>query len=232
MSPGPRGATRSRHTSGALAVSYLNVFAESVDDAIVRGDKIRRLQSSRSTSRQYHCFSVPTNDSDLLDLGFIDRKDPLVIFEKDDGLGSDLSQERDIFFALVGAFLSIAVQDLPSIISPHRNPGSRTRTHLWRLLGALLDYLEDLQRSFFDSSDGHLPRVDGSFGKIQGPPLVGTGHFEVNSGVNSSVETVCSEPVAHEHPVESPLLTDDVLEHVWALCHVGAVEAVVAVVRE
>ena len=203
------------HTSGALAVSYLNVFAESVHDTVVRGDKIRWLQSGGSTPRQDHGFRVSTDNSDLLDLGFIDRKEPIIIFEKDDGIGSDLPQERGVFFALMGAFLSVAVQDLPFMISPHKDPDSRTAiswTHLWRRLSTSLDQLEDLQRSFLDGSDSDFPCVDRSFGEIKGPPLAGTGHLKVESGVDSGVDAIRPEPVAHEHPVESPLLTDDVLE--------------------
>ena len=99
-------------------------------------------------------------------------------------------------------------------------------------MGTLLDYLEDLQCSFFDGSDGHLPRADASFGEVEGPPFVGTGHLKVEAGVDPNVETVCPEPVAHEHPIKSPLLTNDALQYVRAFCHVGAVEAVVTVARE
>ena len=112
------------HTSGTLAISYLDLFAESVDDTVVRGDKARRLQSGGSTSRQDRRFGVSTNDSDLLDLGFVDRKDPVVILEKDDGFGGDLLQKRGIFFALISTLLSIAVQDLSPTISLNRNPGA------------------------------------------------------------------------------------------------------------
>ena len=116
MSIGLRQVTIICHTSGTLAISHLNIFAESVDDTVVRGDEVRRLQSGRSASRQYRCFGISTNNSDLLDPCFIDRKESVVIFEKNDGFCGGLSQKRGVFFVLVGAFLSIAIQDLPPMI--------------------------------------------------------------------------------------------------------------------
>ena len=134
----------------------------------------------------------------------------------------------------MGMFLSVAVQDLSPMMSSE-SPDSRmgvSWTHLWCPSGTFLDQLEDLKRSLFDSPDGHLPCVDASSSEVKGPPLVVTRHLEVNSSVNSNVETVCSTPVAHKHAVEPPLLADDSLQYVRTLRHVGAVEAVVAVVEE
>lgn len=181
------------------------LLAHGFHHGIIRRHGIIGVALGAAAPRESRVLEVVADEA-VRGITLLHRKYAAVILEQDNAIGDELPHESAVL-------RRVGSRRIPS---PRPCRGSH-----------LVNEPEHISRSIIDSGAGDLARIHGD-GEQTAPELCRPRHLEVQARIDGLGRAVGSPPVAHDEAVETPFISEYLLQQQRVLARVHAIDHVIA----